>query len=80
MIFEYNEIKPGGASASWGNNVDTYAGGWAGHVWHAHNSFASVWMNDREYMTFDGSQVCHYATEQAGYHAPSPYKIYCECS
>ena len=28
---------------------DTYAGGWAGHVWHAHNSFYSVWMNDREY-------------------------------
>ena len=28
------------------------AGGWVGHVWHAHNSFASVWMNDREYMTF----------------------------
>ena len=26
VIFEYNEIKPGGASPSWGNNVDTYAG------------------------------------------------------
>ena len=49
VIFEYNEIKPGGAAASWGDNVDTYAGGWAGHVWHAHNTFASVWMNDREY-------------------------------
>ena len=85
MIFEYNEIKPGGASASWGNNVDTYAvsltlnlnlnpnpncnqGGWAGHVFHAHNTFASVWMNDREYMTFDGSSGDYFgpALQQPG--------------
>ena len=68
VIFEYNEIKPGGASPSWGNNIDTYAGGWAGHVWHAHNSFYSVWMNDREYMTFDGSQGVYFgpATMVAG--------------
>jgi hypothetical protein len=25
VIFEYNEIKPGGAAASWGNNLDTCA-------------------------------------------------------
>eukprot|EP01045_Picozoa_sp_COSAG04_P034994 COSAG04_NODE_7894_length_1050_cov_1.305994_2_plen_55_part_00 len=27
---------------------------------HAHNTFASVWMNDREYMTFDGSQAVYF--------------------
>lgn len=36
---------------------DTYAGGWAGHVWHAHNSFYSVWMNDRTYSQLQESTV-----------------------
>ena len=60
MIFEYNSIKPGGASASFGNNIDTYAGGWAGHVYHAHNRIESAWMNDREMMTFDGSKGTYF--------------------
>ena len=53
VIFEGNTIRPAGTSASMGNNIDNYSGRYCQHVYHARNSFQSVWANDREVMTFD---------------------------
>ena len=53
VIFEHNVIKPGGASMTWGNNVDNYGAGFNQHIYHAKNVIEKVWAGDREMMTFD---------------------------
>jgi len=39
-----------------GNNLDTYGGGFAQHVYLHANRIASVWGNDREVLTTDGDE------------------------
>ena len=39
-----------------GNNIDTYGGGFAQHVYLHANKIASVWGNDREVLTTDGDE------------------------
>jgi hypothetical protein len=52
VIFEENTCS-GISPMSGGNNVATYGGGYAQHVFWGANSVRNVWGNDREVMTFD---------------------------
>ena len=40
-----------------GNNVDSYGGGYAHHIYIGGNSIAQVWGNDREVMTYGTSHT-----------------------
>lgn len=48
------------------NNIDTYGGGYAQHIYLHANRIASVWGNDREVLTTDGNeQVGNFAAGRA---------------
>jgi hypothetical protein len=53
-IVEDNAIN-GISLASAGNNIASYNGGYAHHIYMAGNSFAHIWGGDREVMTYDNA-------------------------
>eukprot|EP01052_Picozoa_sp_SAG31_P002890 SAG31_NODE_105_length_25008_cov_17.439399_3_plen_993_part_00 len=52
IIFENNTCR-GNSQMSMGNNIDTYGGGFAQHVYLSSNHISNVWGNDREVLTYD---------------------------
>ena len=68
IIYE-NNTATGNSILAQGNNIDTYGGGFAHHVYMGASSFAMVWGNDREVMTYDGDDAGSQNT--GGYISPS---------
>jgi hypothetical protein len=43
-----------------GNNIDSYGGGYAHHIYIGSNKISQVWGNDREVMTYDNAGNAYY--------------------
>jgi hypothetical protein len=54
ILFEGNTCI-GNNPMTMGNNIDTYGGGYAQHIYLGSNHIAQVWGNDREVMTYDNA-------------------------
>ena len=59
LIFERNTCIGNDAMAM-GNNVDSYGGGYAHHIYIGSNDISQVWGNDREVMTYDNAGNAYY--------------------
>ena len=54
LIFEGNTCI-GNSHMSMGNNIATYGGGYAHHIYIGRNHISQIWGNDREAMTYDNA-------------------------
>ena len=58
IVFESNWMT-GVSLTAYGNNIDSYGGGFAQHVLLQNNTYEMVWGNDREITTYDNAGGCY---------------------